>query len=464
MSPPVELFDPIWLETASEGKWLRPPKQPVQRIWHDTRSLQPGDLYVAIRGARLDGHTLVRDAFTAGAVAALVDEAYVEGSSDLAERPLLVVSSTVDALGCLAAMHRHRIGAWITGITGSMGKTTVKEMTASILQRAGKTISTRGNWNNEIGLPLSLLALEPGTAHGVFEIGMNHPGEIAPLSSMLSPDWGIVTSIGPVHLEHFASVDAIAEEKADLLRALPRTGLALLPRDDPYYDRLSAAAPCAIRTVSLEGDADLVVRERAGRLLLQERGGETQEGIPWRFAGRHNVLNAGLAILAGRAAGITWEGIQEGLAAYKAPPMRWEEHVINDVTVINDAYNANPASMRAALDTFRQVSVKGRKWLVLGDMLELGRHAEQAHTDLGKLAGCGDWDGIAVTGEHNQRVVAAAREKGFAEGDLLAASGPEAVWSWLHERIGPGDAVLLKGSRGMRLERVLQQFLDRGAR
>ncbi len=453
------MFDPAWLATATDGHWLQIPEQAVTGVSHDTRTLRPGDLYVAIRGARVDGHALLAAALQAGAVAALVDTTYTESADRIMDVPLLVVPATIPALGRMAAMHRHRTGAWITGVTGSMGKTTVKDLTAALLQQAGPTVATRGNWNNEIGLPLSLLRLQPDTLHGVFEIGMNHPGELDVLSDILSPDWGIITAIGPVHIEHFASVDAIAEEKAAMLRALPPSGLALLPYDDPYYPVLAAAADCSTRTVSLQTeDADLLVRTGEGILHVQERDTRDSISLRWGLPGTHHAWNAGLALLAARATGLDWDAIQAGLDAYQPAPMRWQEQTIEGIRIINDAYNANPPSMRAALETFAAMSTRGRKWLVLGDMLELGDYAEEAHAEMGRLAGTCGAAGLIVLGAFQDVVLAATRAQ-TASGQMVlcGARDKQEACAWVRQHVASGDAVLLKASRAMQLEQIIEQ-------
>lgn len=454
-------FDPHWLACAAEGQWHGMPERPIQRMCHDTRDLRAGDLYVALRGSRVDGHSLLEEAFRAGAVAALVDQAYMASRSapSPSPGPLLVVQEALPALAHMASMHRHRAGAWITGITGSMGKTTVKDMTSLLLRQIGPTVSTRGNWNNAIGLPLSVLALQMDTTFGVFELGMNHPGEIAPLSEMLSPDWGVVTAIGPVHLEHFASVDAIAQEKAGLLRSLPRSGLAFLHAGDPYFRVLREAAQCPVRTLQIgaDGDADLIAEYRQGRIFVREPSTDASVDVPVPIPGRHNLVNAGLAMLVARAAGVSWDLIREGFSLYQPSAMRWEMQMYEGCTVVNDAYNANPASMRAALETFAEMRVQGAKWLVLGDMLELGVHAEAAHQELGRLVAAGNWVGLVVVGLHAQTVRAAALEAGFS-----AAAGcfhtVQEAGDWLLPRLTPGDAILLKGSRGVQLENLLVRF------
>ncbi len=457
------LFDPAWLMRATEGQWLQQPSVSILRICHDTRRLAPGDLYVAIRGAHLDGHSLVAEAFQKGAAAAMVDEASLQTLSGISGKALLVVSDTVGALGRLAAMHRHRVGALITGITGSVGKTTVKEMTAALLSQRGPTTCTKGNWNNHIGLPLSMLSMERETRFGIFEIGMNHPGEIRPLAEILTPDWAVITTIGPVHLENFSNVEGIAVEKAALLRALPHDGAAFLHRGDPYFAILQDAVPCSLYTLGLDdeqSDADMHVRSHQGNLLVYEGGSAAQE-MPLPGPGRHHVVNAGLAVMVARAAGCSWEQIRKGFSAYRSPPMRWEIQPHGPFTIVNDAYNANPISMKAALETYAEMLSQGHKWLVLGDMLELGGHAVQAHKELGAHVAAGDWAGMIAVGLHAQTVREAALRAGMDENRVAAFATVSEAGDWLRPRLSEGDSILLKGSRGVQLENLLP-FFKRG--
>ena len=212
------------------GTWRPSEPSAINGVCTDTRSLKPASLYVALRGPRHDGHDFVPQALTLGAAAAVVTDAYAAAHPPSA--PLLCVRDTLKALGDIARGYRDALKAKIVAVTGSVGKTTVKEMIADVLARKGATTRSRGNWNNDIGLPLSMLAMEPGEEFGVFELGMNHPGELAPLCDMLRPDWGVVTNVGPVHLEFFDSVEAIGKEKATVLQRLPADGTAVVSRDE----------------------------------------------------------------------------------------------------------------------------------------------------------------------------------------------------------------------------------------
>ena len=451
----MPVFNPEQLARWSGGNWDPHAPAVIAGFSKDSRTIPSGALYVAIAGERFDGHAFVEDAFSKGAAGAMV-AAGLDVCGDAAH-PVLRVDSPVDALGRMARAYRSSVDPTVVGVTGSAGKPTVKEMTASILSEAMPTARTYGNWNNDIGLPLSLLAMDVESRAGVFEVGMNHPGEIAQLCQVLRPDWGIVTTIGPVHIEFFESVEAIAEEKAELLRALPADGHAVLCCDDPYFDLLRRSAPCPVVTVSLSGDADYIVDylpESQSLTFRDASGGETQT-ISWPWPGRHNALNAGYAVAVGRGLGVSWDAVARGLGRYRPLPMRWDVDEANGVQLINDAYNANPLSMRAALSAFEEIPVSGTRWLVLGDMLELGVHAEPEHIGLGEFVASGPWGGVVAVGTLGALIAEGARRGGYDDERIWRCADSAEAVSVLKQTVQPGDAVFLKASRGVALEDVV---------
>ncbi len=450
------MFNAEKLAKWSGGVWHGGCPQSIGAITNNTKTLSRGDLYVAIKGARFDGHTFVRDAFALGACGALIEASALDELAELGN--LLVVDESVKALGMLARGYRDEIDPIVIGVTGSVGKTTVKEMLASIVDQVMPTAKTRGNWNNEIGLPLSLLSMKSDTEAGVFEVGMNHPGEIESLCCLLRPQLGIVTAIGPVHLEFFDSVKCIAEEKGGLLRALPKDGHAVLWKDDPFYEVLRACAGCRVSTVSLKTRADYVVEymsdENMLRIHEQERGEFVD--VPWRWPGEHHALNAGYAVAGARGMGVDWESVASGLQAYRPLSMRWEEMEIGGIHFINDAYNANPLSMRAALKAFAETAVAGGKWLVLGSMFELGEHGAVEHYKLGEdVARRGDWCGVLLVGDFANEMERGLLSGGFDGKRIWRFKEAEQCLDLLRENLKEGDGVLLKASRGVALERVI---------
>jgi len=459
MSNPLFTADEI--AAWSGGFWTEKPLSPLASITTDSRSVPTGSLFVALQGERFDAHDFVPAACQSGAGAVVVRQGYVWPPEAGAAPCMLVVSDTLRALQKLAAGYRRSVvAAKFVGITGSAGKTTVKEITAHLLAAAGATARTIGNFNNEIGLPLSLLRMQRETRFGVFEIGMNHPGEIAPLAALLAPDCGVITNVGPVHLEAFKDVAAIAAEKAELLRALPSGGLAFLDRDSPWFEYLASQAPCRVIDVSLEQDAGvrgMVRNELTGSFTVCERGQKAEVEITTGLAGRHNMTNALLAIAVARTFGVSWEGIKAALLSLPRPPMRWETSQLGGLHIINDAYNASPISMQAALETFADWPSEGRRVALLADMLELGADKEEKlHRETGRQAVASGVELLVLVGWRAGRWIAAgARAAGLDESRICVCADREEAAVRLGQLLLPGDTLLLKGSRSMALEEVL---------
>ncbi|NKB24249.1 MAG: UDP-N-acetylmuramoyl-tripeptide--D-alanyl-D-alanine ligase [Kiritimatiellae bacterium] len=450
----MSTFFPNDLERWSRGTWLQSPLDRIEGVCHDTRSITSGNLYVAIRGDRLDGHEFVEEAFRKGASCALVDRDFSSTSS--LHVPLLTVDDTCEALTNLAQGYRSTWPGKIFGITGSVGKTTVKELVACVLAQKGKTTRTPGNWNNHIGVPLSLLSISPEDQFGVFEIGMSEPGELEPLCDLLEPSWGIITTIGLAHMVHFDSVKDVAKEKATLLNALPEGGRAVLSKDEPWYSFFQEMMPCPVITISLAGQADYSGKLLEGHRLevTEVRTGDTfiyQMPLP----GEYIMRDALIAIAVGREHDLGADSIGQGLKQYTPLSMRWNTTIIQGVQWINDAYNANPVSMRAALETFKDFHVEGNKWLVLGGMNELGALEKDAHIALGHEVAHGDWAGLITVGKLGSLIAQGAMgEKFELVQECLTPSEAGVVLKGL---IRPGDAVLLKASRAEQLELVIGQ-------
>lgn len=432
-------------------------------VSNNSSAVPRGGLYAALRGARLDGHEFVAAAAANGAAAAMTARGW--SGAPIAPIPLLEVDDTLAALSAAAAGWRRHVGAFIVGVTGSAGKTTVKELTAAMLSGAAPTARTMGNFNNNVGLPLSLLAMEEGTRFGVFEAGTNHPGELAPLAATMAPDAAIVSSVGPVHIENYPSLDAIAEEKSSLPRAVPATGFVVLEAGAQYTGFI--ASKCAARVVRVSLDdatADFFASEAdfdEGTIRVVEGavGGEShllRHGLP----GRHQALNALMACAAARNAGATWDEISKGLESLSLPGMRWERSEIGGIRVVNDAYNANPISMGCALEAFaREPAPSGRRWLALGDMLELGDTAEGAHRALARKIAEGDWAGLVAVGPLSRWMAdELSKEEKAARrfsGEIAVAPDSASAGEILRGLLKPGDALLLKASRGIAIERAL---------
>ncbi len=452
-------FLPAELAAWSGGQWMMGKPTRVTGIVHDTRQVNPGDLFVAIPGSRVDGHDLLGEAAARGAVAALVSRDRMSRVG--ASLPCLVVENTVKALGSMAAGYRRRLGLRIIGVTGSVGKTTAKEMIAGMLATTYPTARTKGNWNNDIGLPLSLLQMPEDSRMGVIELGISHPGEMTPLCNIACPDWGVITNVGPVHLEFFHSVEAIAREKGLLLARLPCDGKAVVSTDEPHYGLLRGMAPCPVVSVSLKGEADYALTAmnvKTGLNTVLERGsGETFE-FRMPVPGLHNLHNALLGMAVARGSGVAWESIATALEQYQSPPMRWQRIEAGGITLINDAYNANPMSMRAAIRTFADTAVRGRRWLVLGDMRELGVGEVAEHEGLGQWMGFGDWQGLVAVGRLGGCLADGAVAAGMDSGRVFRCPAADAAADLLAAELKPGDAVLFKASRGMHLEAAVERL------
>ena len=451
-------FAPVDLSRWSGGAWQHMPRLPVTGASINTRTLQPGELFFALPGAQADGHAYVADALARGAAGAVV---HADFAAAHPAWPLLRVADPAAALRAIAAGYRTTLSAQFIAVTGSVGKTTVKEMTADLLATVGPTARTRGNFNNDLGLPLSLLAMEPMAEFGVFELGMNHPGELAPLCKLLRPAIGIVTTIGPVHLEFFGSVQAIAEEKAEVLRALPADGLAVLDADGLWFEFLRNAAPCRVVTPALQAAADFVGQPdpaRPGAFTVCERASGATMAMMNSVPGAHNIRNALLALAAARLRGAAWGSMRAVLARFQPIGLRWQRSEWAGVTTINDAYNASPPSMRAALATFAEMTVSGRRWLVLGGMRELGRTTAAEHHALGSELATGLWAGLVTVGPLGTLIAAGAAAAGMAAEKIFQCADCSAAVATLRAQLQPGDAVLVKASRGEKLERVIDDL------
>jgi UDP-N-acetylmuramoyl-tripeptide--D-alanyl-D-alanine ligase len=439
------------------GRWDPAGPASIRSVSNNTRALQHGALYVALRGLRYDGHAFVPAAFALGASGAIVDEGC--GLAGEASRPLLRVPDTGRALRDLARGYRRKVNPVVIAVTGSVGKSTVKEMIAQCLAAAVPTACTRGNWNNDVGLPLSMLAMRPDAKAGVFEVGTNHPGEIQNLCGVLEPLWGVVTNIAPTHIEYFGSLESIAREKGALLGCLPPGGLAVLDRDGSHFELLRALSQAPVLTVSMRGGADYVCLGRdAGRQAFEVGEKASGERVTLRISqpGEHNVANALMAAAVARAFHVDWALIGAALEGFKALPMRWEPCEAAGLRFVNDAYNSNPLSVRAALRTFEEMSVSGGKWLLLAGMLELGETTESEHWSLGEAAAAGNWRGILAVGELGRLIADAARQAGFDSARIYWCRDPREAADTLSREARPGDTVLMKASRGMHLEEVIR--------
>jgi UDP-N-acetylmuramoyl-tripeptide--D-alanyl-D-alanine ligase len=433
------------------------PGTEIHGVSTDTRSTRDGELFVALKGDRHDGHDFLDEAVRKGAAAVVVSESGVVAEPAVAT---IFVPDTLDALQKFARWHRLAFRIPVIGITGSCGKTTVKELAAAVLGTRFRVAKTTLNFNNEIGVPLSVLGISDQTEVAVIELGTNAPGEISLLCDITKPNRALITNIGRAHLEGFGTLEAVAEEKGALVRSLDGQSTFYVNADDPLCVKIAGDFPgkCVMFGESSDAQWRIVVNEPA---LDGATNSFTVEGLgsfTVNLFGRHNTLNAAVAAVVGADFGLDSDEIQAGLDAAELPPMRMRVVNKGGRVFLNDAYNANPESMRAAMDTLVSWLGGGRKMAVLGDMLELGEASVSEHKDLGEFAAGAGLDAVIALGKFAQHVAQGAADGGLA-GDAVKVGGDHAeVARLLAEVSAPGDVILVKGSRGTAMEKVLEEF------
>ena len=420
----------------------------------DSRTLKRGELFVALRGERFDGHAFVAEAATAGAAAALVERA-----DDAIALPQIVVADTTQALGRLGNFWRRRCRVALVALTGSSGKTTVKEMLAAILRAAvgaDAVLATRGNLNNHVGVPLTLLELRSGHRYAVVEMGMNHAGEIRYVTRLAEPDVALIINAGRAHLEHLGSVEAIARAKGEIFEGLNDDGTAVFNADDrfaPLWRELAAGKRQLEFGIEIESavSADYELRQLDSMIVLKTPRGEVAATVS--APGLHNVRNALAAGAAASALEVPLAAIGAGLAHFRGSPGRLQRRRgRNGAAIIDDSYNANPDSVHAAIDVLAALS--GKKILVLGDMGELGSAAAALHAQIGDYARAAGLDGLFTLGElatHAARAFGAGAHPFAQIEELVAALTP---------MLAPQTTLLIKGSRFMRMERVVTALTE----
>jgi UDP-N-acetylmuramoyl-tripeptide--D-alanyl-D-alanine ligase len=434
----------------------------VERITTDSRSLRPGDLFVCLRGPHFDGHRFAAAALRQGAVAVLGEPDGLPAADGL--RPAVIVPEARRALGELAAANRRRFAGPVVVVAGSNGKTTTKELVAAVLRQRFRTVASPASFNNDIGLPLTLLEL--GSAHeaAVVEAGTNHPGELAALLALAQPTHGVLTRLGREHLEFFGSFAGVLEEEGALAEFVPPPGALVLIGDGPGAERVARRAQARVVRVGWSPRNDWSVRvasvSEAGTVFeVNAPRAEFAGDYTLRLLGRHQVENALLALALGAELGLDRAAIAAGLAATSGAPRRLQYGVVSGVRVLDDSYNANADSMRAALETLSDVDCPGRRLAVLGDMGELGAHAAAAHEETGQEAARRGVDGLYAIGRWASVLAAGARAAGLA----AVREFPEATAAAeaLLAEVRPGDVVLVKASRSTRLD-VVADLLKRG--
>ena len=425
----------------------------------DSRTIAAGELFFAVRGERLDGHDFVAAAVERGAVGAVVARARAASLPDAAlKMPLLICDDPLIALQMLAAHVRRHWGRTLVGITGSAGKTTTKDAVAAALGARFSVLKSQGNLNNGFGLPLQLLRLEPEHEFAVIEMGMNHTGEIAALARIAAPDWGVVTNVGNAHVENFADGQAgIARAKFELVEALPANGVAFLNCDDAYVSQFGRGflgrtvyfglGPCSDPRI-------LSTTEDERGLLLRYRAREQESELRLNLLGSHNALNAMAALAVALEAGVELNAAAAALSNLTAGDKRGQVLELAGATILNDSYNSNPEALRSMIRTLAARPARGRRILIAGEMLELGGHAEMLHTACGQAAAEAGINMVVGVRGSARHLASAACAGGAA---CVFLPDAEAAGQWLAENLREGDVVLVKGSRGVHLERAIEK-------
>ncbi len=433
----------------------------------DSRTIAPGELFFAVRGERFDGHDFVASALDRGAIGAVVSLSRVAKLPDeVLAAPLILVEDPLTALQVLAGHVRRQWGKRLVGVTGSAGKTSTKDAIAAALGAGFSVLKSAGNLNNQYGLPLQLLRLEPEHEFAVMEMGMNHAGEIAQLARIAGPDWGVVTNVGLAHAEYFLDGQAgIARAKFELVASLPVTGVAFLNCDDAYVSQFGrdfagkavyfGTGPCAdpqIHVLSESSD------EGKTSMVLEVRSREERTQLRLPMVGRHNASNAAAALAVAREAGVSLEAAIAALETLRPGDRRGEVITLSGrwsgAQIINDSYNSNPEALKSMIGALasRALSPGARRILVAGEMLELGNFAPRVHAECGRAAGEAGIDIVLGVRGNAEYLAMEARAAG-AEAIFVADAA--AAGEWLREHLRPGDVVLVKGSRGVQLERAI---------
>ena len=446
-----------YIAEASGGRLRNAdPRNLATGISTDSRLVKKGDLFIALVGDRFDAHQFITEKLGETASACMVESARLESPLG---RPQIVVKDTRAALGCLAKNYRRSFHPMVIGVTGSNGKTSTKRFLNGVLSQRWNVCASPASFNNDVGVPLSLLQLNKNTQAAVFEVGTNHPGEIQHLAEMIQPRFGVITSIGRSHLEFFGSVEAVAEEKGFLAEALPKEGVLFVNGDIPLLNRILARSRARVVKVGFGKGNDWRVRDwklgaKGMEFWMQAAPLKGTRKFRLAVLGRHQLVNAGLALAVGAELGLTVEELETGIARCDVVRMRLEWGEFGGVTLIDDSYNANEDSTMAALHTLRDFPSRGARYCVLGDMGELGAFSEAAHSKIGSEAARCRVDHVISVGKWSEKVRQAAKEGGAQSAEAYA--NWEAVGEALKNSLRSGDTVLVKASRSAGLDRLVE--------
>lgn len=450
--------------TVGAGPDAREPAPVITGVSTDTRTLHAGDLFVPLRGPRADGHDFIADAFRRGAAAALS----ARPTDGLPAGALLIrVDDPLRALGRIAHAYRRTLTATVVGVTGSVGKTTTTKLCVSVLSRRFTVAATKEEWNAEIGVPLALLDLTPQHQVAVVEMAMRGLGQIAELVAIAQPEIGVVTTIGESHLELLGTIETVARAKGELIEGLPAHGVAVLNADDPPVAGLARVSKGRVVTYGLTDGADargtdVTFTPTGMRFRLRWQGRDTDVALPaW---GRHNVRNALAAAAVGLVMGLDPQEAGEGLARYHPPKMRLQPVPSGDVLIINDAYNASPASMEAAFEVLEEVGRGRRTVAILGEMRELGADAVRMHRAVGASLARRPVSLLVTVAAGGDPIAAGATAAGMDPLSIVRLASVDEAAARLPALIRSGDVVLVKGSRALEMERIVAALVQVRAR
>ncbi len=442
---------------ATQGKLIQgTPNTVITQVSTDSRTLKKGDLFVALVGEKFDGHNFLEGAWQQGAIGAVVSKPVAE-LSQLAPPTIVQVDDTLIALGGIANCHRRKFDLPIIAITGSNGKTTTKDIITSVLAQRFSVFNSEKSYNNQIGIPLRLMQLSEADEIAVLEIGTSWPGEIERLSQITTPTVGVITNIGPAHLELLGSIEGVAKEKGALLTHVEH---AILNADDPMTPRLAVRVCGQITTFGWQNDADIsadaIEIDGFGKSSFTLKiGGDETNRVHLPCLGKHNIYNALAAAGVGIWAGLTPTEICTGLERFQPADMRMQPIVHNNLRIINDAYNSNPESLKSALAFLSDIEIAGKRIAILGDMLELGKHSHALHLKTGQAIPT-NINLLVTVGPHSRAIGEGA--EGIVE-SIISCDTPKQAAQELTQYAQPGDAVLIKGSRGIKLEQILEELM-----
>lgn len=440
----------------TNGELFYSSSQIIKNLSLDSREIEEGTLFIAIKGERFDGHDYIGDAFADGAACILAERIPYKVKGNV-----ILVDRSLDALGALARHHREVVDPFTVAITGSVGKTTTKQFVYAVLNQRYHTHKTDQNFNNEIGLPLTILKMESDVEALVLEMGMSFKGEISHLSKIAKPDLAIITNIGSSHIENLGSREGIRDAKMEIIDGLRENGTLLLNGDEPLLTGIENAVYVAVENEDADYRVCNISEDRSGITFDIKHSKGTCENLRINTFGMHNVLNAAFAYAAGRRAGLTDDEIHRGLLEFENVAMRQNIYDFEGKTFIEDCYNASPESMKAALSVLRSTASArgGRKIAVLGNMLELGSFSEKLHKQVGvNAAECG-LDRLYCFGCDAANIALGAKDAGIPEENIVTfcdISGVDALGDALKSELKLGDNVLFKASRGVKLERVIE--------